>query len=151
MRKSAGILLFRLQPEPLEVLLVHPGGPFWKNKDKGAWSIPKGEFTDEEMPLDAARREFLEETGQVVKGPFIELEPVRQKSGKMVFAWAAQGDLDVEAVVSNTYKMEWPQGSGKWQSYPEVDKAGWFPLDKARNLINPAQERFLDDLLEKLD
>ncbi|MGZ5286276.1 MAG: NUDIX domain-containing protein [Flavisolibacter sp.] len=151
MRKSAGILLFRIHPEPLEVFLVHPGGPFWKNKEKGAWSIPKGEFTENELPLEAAKREFHEETGQLVYGPFIELEPVRQKSGKMVFAWAVKGDIDAATIVSNSYKMQWPPGSGTWQSYPEVDKAGWFDISKARILINPAQENFIDDLLEKLD
>lgn len=151
MRKSAGILLFRPGKNQPEVFLVHPGGPFWKYKHKGAWSIPKGEFSPDELPLEAAKREFLEETGQSVEGPFIALEPVRQKSGKMVYAWAAAGDLDAASIVSNHYKMEWPQGSGKWQSYPEVDKAGWFSIEEARELVNPAQESFLDDLLEKLE
>ncbi len=151
MRKSAGILLFRPGYHGPEVFLVHPGGPFWKYRNKGAWSIPKGEFGPAELPLHAAQREFFEETGQTVEGPFIELEPVRQKSGKMVYAWAAAGEFDASSIVSNHYKMEWPQDSGNWQSYPEVDKAGWFSIEEARELVNPAQERFLDDLIEKLE
>jgi predicted NUDIX family NTP pyrophosphohydrolase len=113
-RKSAGILLYRKKNEVLEVFLVHPGGPFWANKDAGAWSIPKGEFTEEEDPLDAAQREFLEETGSVAAGTFTELAPVTQKGGKIVFAFAIEGDIDAETIHSNTYAVEWPPYSGKW-------------------------------------
>lgn len=144
MRQSAGILLYRTQSS-LEVLLVHPGGPFWKDRDLGAWSIPKGEFTDED-PLEAARREFREETGFAADGPFHPLPPVRQKAGKQVLAWAAEGDLDPAAIRSNTFQAEWPYKSGRWQSYPEIDRAGWFPPEEARSKINPAQAAFIDAL-----
>ena len=149
MRQSAGILLFRRIHERLEFFLVHPGGPFWQNKDAGAWTIPKGEFTDEE-PLVAAKREFQEETGSAVKGPFIPLTTVRQKAGKVVHAWATEGDIDPLTIVSNTFRAEWPYKSGQWQSYPEVDKAGWFSFDKACEKINPAQVAFLEELCERL-
>jgi predicted NUDIX family NTP pyrophosphohydrolase len=149
MRQSAGILLFRRIHERLEFFLVHPGGPFWQNKDAGAWTIPKGEFTDEE-PLVAAKREFQEETGSAVKGPFIPLTTVRQKAGKVVHAWATEGDIDPLTIVSNTFRAEWPYKSGQWKSYPEVDKAGWFSFDKACEKINPAQVAFLEELCERL-
>src|SRR5690349_5011868 len=113
MRKSAGILLYRVRNKALEVFLVHPGGPFWKGKETGAWSIPKGEFTEEEEPLAAARREFQEETGNTVEGKFVELTPVVQKAGKMVYAWAVEGDIDPDTIISNTYRQEWPYKSGK--------------------------------------
>jgi predicted NUDIX family NTP pyrophosphohydrolase len=129
--------------------LVHPGGPFWKGKDAGAWSIPKGEFTDEEEPLAAAQREFEEETGKKIEGNFVELNPIKQKAGKMVYAWAVEGDINADAVVSNTFKIEWPYKSGKWQSYPEVDKAAWFSAEAAKEKINAAQAAFIDDLVEK--
>src|SRR3954470_7668863 len=119
-RKSSGILLYRNGEKELEVLLVLPGGPFWVNKDAGAWSIPKGEFDDSETPLQAAIREFQEETGTVLQGDFLELQPVVQKAGKQVHAFAQKGDLDATAIISNTFKMEWPPKSGKWQSFPEV-------------------------------
>jgi predicted NUDIX family NTP pyrophosphohydrolase len=150
MRKSAGILAYRRKAGLLEVFLVHPGGPFWKGKETGAWSIPKGEFTEEEEPLKAACREFTEETGQEVNGHFIELLPIQQKAGKMVYAWAVETDLDADKVVSNTFKMEYPYKSGKWISVPEVDKAAWLPVEEARKLINPAQVALLDDLERKL-
>ena len=150
MRKSAGIVLFRLVEDQPQFFLVHPGGPYWKGKDAGAWSIPKGEFTDAEEPLDAAIREFREETGSDVSGPFIELAPVKQKAGKMVYAWAARGDMDATSIRSNTYRMEWPYKSGKWQSYPEVDEAAWFGLDEALEKINPAQAALLQQLHEIL-
>jgi predicted NUDIX family NTP pyrophosphohydrolase len=150
MRKSAGILAYRKRSGLLEVFLVHPGGPFWKGKETGAWSIPKGEFTEEEEPLKAASREFKEETGQEVNGHFIELLPIQQKAGKMVYAWALETDVDAEKVVSNTFKMEYPYKSGKWISVPEVDKAAWLPVEEARQLINPAQVALLDDLERKL-
>ncbi|HEU0112996.1 MAG TPA: NUDIX domain-containing protein [Flavisolibacter sp.] len=146
MKKSAGILLFKKVKGNLVVFLVHPGGPFWKNKDEGAWSIPKGEFANEEDPLLAAQREFEEETGQRITGDFVELKPVKLKSGKMVYAWAVEGDVDADHIVSNTFKVEWPYKSGRWQTYPEVDKAAWLTLDEARKKINMAQTALLDEL-----
>ena len=146
-KQSAGILLYR-RNNNLEVFLVHPGGPFWKNKDAGSWTIPKGEFTSEEPALDAAIREFREETGSILKGPFQPLSPIRQKGGKRVYAWATIGDLDPSAIVSNTFEIEWPRNSGRMTSFPEVDKAGWFSLDAARAMINPAQIGFLQELEE---
>lgn len=146
MKKSAGILLFKKVKGNLVVFLVHPGGPFWKNKDEGAWSIPKGEFANEEDPLLAAQREFEEETGQKITGDFVELKPVKLKSGKMVYAWAVEGDVDADHIVSNTFKVEWPYKSGRWQTYPEVDKAAWLTLDEARKKINMAQTALLDEL-----
>ncbi|MFL5809201.1 MAG: NUDIX domain-containing protein, partial [Flavisolibacter sp.] len=121
MRKSAGILLYRIKDSFPEFFLVHPGGPFWKGKDKAAWSIPKGEFPEDEEPLTAAKREFEEETGKKISGSFIELNPVKQKGGKLVYAWAIEGEIDADKIISNTYKIEWPYKSGKWQTYPEVD------------------------------
>lgn len=150
MRKSAGILLFRTKQNGLEVFLVHPGGPYWKGKEEGAWSIPKGEFSEEEDALAAARREFQEETGQAVDGKFLELEPVRQKAGKIVFAWAVEGEIDAAAIVSNTFRQEYPYKSGKWITVPEVDKAGWFRLEEAKSLINSAQAVLLAHLERKL-
>jgi predicted NUDIX family NTP pyrophosphohydrolase len=150
MRKSAGILLFRIKNKETEVFLVHPGGPFWKGKETGAWSIPKGEFTDEEDPLTAAQREFREETGQTVTGRFMELKPIQQKAGKLVYAWAVEGDIDSENIVSNTFKQEWPYKSGKWISVPEVDKAAWFSAEEARVKMNAAQVALIDELEEKL-
>jgi predicted NUDIX family NTP pyrophosphohydrolase len=150
MRKSAGILLFRKKENYFEFFLVHPGGPFWKGKENGAWSIPKGEFGNEEDPLNTARREFEEETGKKINGDFISLDPVQQKGGKRVYAWAVEGNIDHESIVSNEFKQEWPYKSGKWQNFPEVDKAGWFEYETASRLINPAQTAFLDDLIEKL-
>ncbi|HEY0731622.1 MAG TPA: NUDIX domain-containing protein [Chitinophagaceae bacterium] len=150
MRKSAGILMFRRIDKELEVLLVHPGGPFWKNKDQGAWSIPKGEFTNSEDPLDAAIREFEEETGVKLQGNFIELEQIQQKGGKLVLAWAIESDLDPSSIRSNTFSMEWPPKSGKWIEVPEIDKASWFAVEEAREKINPAQQALLEDLKQKL-
>lgn len=128
---------------------MHPGGPFWKNRDEGAWSIPKGEYSMGEDPLAAARREFQEETGFVVEGDFIPLIPVTQAGGKVVQAWAVAGDCDPQKIRSNTFTLEWPPRSGKIREFPEVDRAGWFDLDTARKKINPAQAMFLDEL-EKL-
>jgi len=150
MRKSAGILAFRENASSLEVFLVHPGGPFWKGKEAGAWSIPKGEFSDDEDPLIAARREFKEETGQEISGEFMALDPIKQKAGKMVYAWAVKANVDAENIVSNSFKMEYPYKSGKWISVPEVDKAAWFGITEAKEKINPAQAAFLDELLTKL-
>lgn len=142
--------MFRRIDKELEVLLVHPGGPFWKNKDQGAWSIPKGEFTNSEDPLDAAIREFEEETGVKLQGNFIELEQIQQKGGKLVLAWAIESDLDPSSIKSNTFSMEWPPKSGKWIEVPEIDKASWFPVEEAREKINPAQQALLEDLKQKL-
>lgn len=147
-KQSAGLLLYRRKTDNLEVFLVHPGGPFWKNKDGSVWTIPKGEFSNEEPALDAAVREFREETGHTVKGPFQPLSPIRQKGGKRVFAWASRGDLDPEKIVSNTFELEWPRRSGKQQTFPEVDKGGWFSLADARQIINPAQIALLEELEE---
>lgn len=125
---------------------MHPGGPFWKNKDEGAWSIPKGEYSMGEDPLAAARREFREETGFTVEGDFIPLTPVTQAGGKVVQAWALAGDCDPQKIRSNTFTLEWPPRSGKIREFPEVDRAGWFDLDTARKKINRAQVTFLDEL-----
>lgn len=129
-----------------EVLLVHPGGPFWARRDAGAWSIPKGEYADGEDPLDAARREFSEELGVEAPADLTDLGTVRQKNGKEVRAFYGSGDVDVDEVVSNTFEMEWPPRSGRRASFPEVDRAEWFPLDVAREKLNPAQAEFLDRL-----
>src|SRR5215217_560880 len=150
MRKSAGILLYKITNDSTEFFLVHPGGPFWKGKENGAWSIPKGEYPEDEEPLSAAKREFEEETGKKITGNFIELQPIKQKGGKLVYAWAVEGDINAAAIISNSYKMEWPYKSGKWQNYPEVDKAGWFTAEEARQKINPAQAALIDELLERI-
>lgn len=147
MRKSAGILLYRKLNEAIEIFLVHPGGPFWSAKDIGAWSITKGEFTGEEPPLSAAIREFKEETGILLTGDFIELTPVKQKGGKMVYGWALEGDMDADTITCNSFKMEWPPKSGQWKSFPEVDKAAWFTIEEAKKKINPSQVAFIDELL----
>ncbi|MDB5202184.1 MAG: hydrolase [Ferruginibacter sp.] len=143
MKQSAGILLYRFREKKIEFFLVHPGGPFWKNKDHGSWSIPKGEFMDED-PLAAAQREFLEETGFAVAGDFLFVGETRLKSGKTIMAWAVEGDLDPAQLHSNAFEMEWPPRSGKMQSFPEVDKGNWFSIDDAREKLNPAQIIFLD-------
>ncbi|HEV7781303.1 MAG TPA: NUDIX domain-containing protein [Chitinophagaceae bacterium] len=148
-KKSAGIILYRLKTGRVEVLLVHPGGPYWKNKDDGAWSIPKGEFSDED-PFKAAQREFEEETGIGISGPSIILSPVRQKSGKTVYAFAVEGDADPATIKSNSFEMEWPPGSGRLQTFPEVDKAGWFFMEAAKIKILDAQIPLLDELAERL-
>lgn len=149
-RVSAGLLMYRKTPRGVEVLLVHPGGPFWRNKDQGAWTIPKGEVEEGEDLLAAARREFEEETGIRAREPFLPLESVKQKGGKTVYAWAFEGDCDPEAIRSNQFQMEWPKGSGKLQSFPEIDRAAFFRLDEAKLRINPAQASFLDELRIKL-
>lgn len=148
--KSAGILLYRMRNKFLEVFLVHPGGPFWAKKDEGAWSIPKGEFDDDEDALTAARREFKEETGIGIKGNFIELSPIKQKSGKFVYAWAVEGDIDPSQIRSNEFEMEWPPRSGKKRSFPEVDKAAWFAPDEAEKKINGAQSALIRELVKKM-
>ena len=146
MRKSAGILLYRSRQEQAEYFLVHPGGPFWKNKDIGAWSVPKGEFEDGEDPLKAAQREFEEETGIAIKGTFTALTPVKQKSGKMIYTWACEGDIDHSIIRSNTFPIEWPPRSGKYIDIPEVDKGGWFTYEEAREKLIPGQVPILDEL-----
>ncbi len=148
--KSAGILLFRLVNNENEFFLVHPGGPFWAKKDIGTWSIPKGEFATSEDPLTGAIREFFEETGVSISGNFIELEPVIQKAGKQVFAWALEGNIDPATIKSNSFKTEWPPKSGLSKSFPEVDKAAWFDANTAKEKINPAQVSFIEQLLQKL-
>ena len=145
-KTSAGLLMHRTRAGRTEVLLVHPGGPFWRNKDAGAWSIPKGELADGENPLAAARREFAEELGTAPDGPFAALPPVKQKGGKTVLAWAVAGDLDVSAIRSNRFALEWPPRSGRHVDFPEVDRAAWFDLPTARAKINPAQAALLDAL-----
>src|SRR6478672_11788044 len=146
-QRSAGILLFRRGSDSLEVLLVHPGGPFFARKDDGSWSIPKGLYEDGEEPLAAARREFEEELGSPCPGgDALELGEIRQKSGKRVIAWAIEGDLDAASIVSNTFELEWPPRSGRVQTFPEVDRAAWFTLDAARTKILAAQAPFLDRL-----
>jgi predicted NUDIX family NTP pyrophosphohydrolase len=149
-RQSAGILLYRFTDQQIQIFLVHPGGPFFRNKDEGSWSIPKGEFLDDEDPLDAAKREFAEETGQMVDGKFIRLEPIVQKSGKKVYAWAVEGDIKAESIVSNTFELEWPPKSGKKQSFPEIDRAGWFDIETAKVKINIAQVGLIEELAIKV-
>lgn len=146
MKKSAGLLLYREKQNELEVLLVHPGGPFWKHKDEGAWTIPKGELSEGEKPLDAAIREFEEETGVRIKGSFRELVPIRQKSGKMVFAFSIKMDIDVTTFQSNQVKIEWPYKSGKFILIPEIDKAEWFALSEAKEKILASQGALLEEL-----
>jgi len=145
-KKSAGLLLFRRNSQGLrvEVLLVHPGGPFWRKKDEGAWTIPKGEFIDDEDALAAARREFQEETGSdAPAGEYSALKPVKQAGGKIVTAWAFEGDCDADAIRSNTFTMEWPPGSGRQQEFPEVDRAAWFDLETAEEKILKGQLDFI--------
>ncbi|OCX50927.1 hypothetical protein BEL04_19595 [Mucilaginibacter sp. PPCGB 2223] len=149
-KQSAGILLYRKTGPALEFFLVHPGGPFFKNKDNGAWSIPKGEFNDDEDALAAARREFEEETGLVIDGKFIPLNAVKLKSGKTVQAWAVEGDIDHTQIISNTFSIEWPPKSGAIQTFPEVDRAAWFGYEEALIKINPAQADLLKQILQLL-
>ena len=144
-KQSAGILAYRQGSGVLEVLLVHPGGPFHAKKDLGDWSIPKGEFANEDA-LAAARREFMEETGQAVDGTFIALQPVKLKSGKLIYAWAVEADIDAGNIVSNTFELEWPPRSGRMQSFPEVDRAAWFTLAVAEEKINAGQAPLLREL-----
>lgn len=148
--QSAGVVLFRRKGQALEVLLVHPGGPFWARKDEGAWSIPKGEFSIDEAPADAARREFIEETGIELKAELFPMTPVAQSRGKTVHPFAVYGDLDVEAIRSNTFEMEWPPRSGQTRSFPEIDRAAWFPLVEAKRKIVTGQRPILDELHERL-
>jgi predicted NUDIX family NTP pyrophosphohydrolase len=149
--QSAGLLLYRRRDGKLEVLLVHPGGPFWQKRDEGAWSIPKGEFADNEVGMEAARREFQEELGAPAPdGEMTPLGSVRQAGGKVVYAWALPGDFDVTRVTSNTFEVEWPPRSGKMQTFPEIDRAAWFDLDTARRRVVAAQRTFIDRLEQLL-
>ena len=146
-RTSAGILLWRRRDNRLEVLLAHMGGPYWVNKDLGHWTIPKGEIEQGEEPVAVARREFAEETGsELPDTPLVELGEIRQKSGKLVLAWAVRGDLDATTAVSNSYQMEWPPGSGRVETFPEIDRVEWFKLKQARRKLKAAQVPFLDRL-----
>jgi predicted NUDIX family NTP pyrophosphohydrolase len=146
---SAGILMFRKRDSTLQVLLVHPGGPFWRNKDAGAWSIPKGEYSEGENPLAAARREFQEETGLEAQGEFIPLGQIKQPGGKVITAWAMQGDCSPAAIRSNLFSIEWPPKSGRQQEFPEIDRADWFSLRDAQTRIIKGQAGFLDELVLK--
>jgi len=149
-KRSAGILLFRRQPD-LQVLIGHLGGPMWSRRDTAAWSIPKGEYGPEETALDAARREFTEELGvPVPAAELVDLGVVTQRGGKQVTAWAAEADLDLDQVVLGTFELEWPPGSGRIQRYPELDRLAWCPLDQARDRLITAQREFLDRLAERL-
>ena len=149
-KQSAGLLLYRETARGVEVLLVHPGGPFWAKKDDGAWSIPKGEFEEGEDPLRAALRECEEELGTTVAGDLVRLEPIRQPSRKMVHAWAVRFEFDPARLKSNTFSMEWPPKSGTLREFPEVDRAQWFNLDEARRRILRGQAPFLDQLVDRL-
>ena len=150
-KQSAGLLMYRKRSEAVQVLLVHPGGPFWAKKDIGSWSIPKGEFGQDEDALKGARREFEEETGFLPTGNFIRLGAAKQPSGKLVHAWAFEGDLDAKKIKSNMFSMEWPPQSGKQQEFPEVDRAEWFTIETAREKILKGQVEFLDELLRTLE
>ena len=149
--QSAGVLLYRLREGKLEVLLVHPGGPFWKRRDDGVWSLPKGEIEAGEEALDVARREFKEELGHPAPdAPMLALGSIRQAGGKVVLAWAVAGDLDADDIESAAFEMEWPPKSGRMHAFPEVDRAGWFDLDTARRKILDTQRTFLDRLEAEL-
>ncbi|MET3980582.1 putative NUDIX family NTP pyrophosphohydrolase [Mucilaginibacter sp. UYP25] len=150
LKQSAGILLYRLTDGVLQVFLVHPGGPYFRKKDDGAWSVPKGEFSDDEEPLAAAQREFEEEVGKTITGNFIKLQPVKQKSGKVVHAWAVEGEIDHTNITSNTFEIEWPPKSGKRASFPEIDRAGWFTIDEAKVKMIPGQVGMIEELEELL-
>jgi predicted NUDIX family NTP pyrophosphohydrolase len=147
---SAGLLMFKSCDGQVRVLLVHPGGPFWKKKDEGAWSIPKGECDQAEDPLDAAKREFEEETGIKPHGDFVALDQIKQPSGKVIIAWAFEGDCSPSEIRSNTFSMEWPPHSGLQQEFPEVDRADWFTLSDAQKRIVKGQIGFLDRLVARL-
>jgi predicted NUDIX family NTP pyrophosphohydrolase len=149
-KQSAGLLMYRTREGRLEVFLVHPGGPFWAKKDLGAWSIPKGEYVEGENPLDAARREFTEETGFEAGGDFIDLGTIKQAGGKLVSVWAIEGDCDPEKLVSNTCMIDWPPRTGRKIEIPEVDRGAWFGVQEAREKILKSQEPVIDLLLTRL-
>ena len=150
-KRSAGLLMYRKRDGVLEVFLVHPGGPFWARKDLGTWSIPKGEFDESEDGLAAAKREFLEEVGQKIEGrAFLALTPARQKGGKVVYAWAVQGEVDEAAVTSNEFEMEWPPKSGRTGRFPEVDRGQWFSVAEARRKLVSGQVPIVDELARNL-
>ena len=150
-RASAGLLLYRRAAAGLQVMLVHPGGPYWARKDDGAWSIPKGEIEPGEEAIAAARREFEEETGASVSGEFVPLPPVKLRSGKVIHAWAVQADFDPAALRSNLFSMEWPPRSGEQREFPEADRAAWFGVERARVKIHPGQAPLIDSLLAHLE
>ena len=150
-RQSAGLLVYKRAKSGLQIFLVHPGGPFWAKKDRGAWSIPKGEFAEGEEALAAACREFREEVGQDVAGPFVALTPRRQPSRKMIHAWAVEGEVDAEALVSNEFELEWPPRSGRMQRFPEVDAGTWFTFEEAKGRIQPGQLPILEELAQLLE
>lgn len=143
--------MYRFHNSQLEVLLVHPGGPFWAKKDAGAWSIPKGEFDEGEDPLAAAKREFREETGCAIDAALIPLRPLKQRGGKLVYAWMVEGNCDPAAIKSNTFTIQWPPRSGRRQVFPEVDRAEWFPIDEADAKLLAGQRGFLDELAQNLE
>ena len=150
-KRSAGLLLYRRASGGVEVLLAHPGGPLWRTRDAGAWTIPKGEIEAGEQPQAVARREFREETGhEAPTGDGVDLGEIRQKSGKLVVAWGCEGDLDPATAVSNTFPLEWPSGSGDYIDVPEIDRVEWFGPNEARRRLNPAQAPFVDRLLEAI-
>lgn len=149
-KTSAGLLMYRFHEGNLQVLLAHPGGPFFKNKDEGAWSIPKGEIEPDEDYLLAAKREFEEEMGLIPEGTFLPLTPVKQKGGKIVHAWAIEGECDPKAIVSNTFSIMWPPKSGKEVEFPEIDRAEFFDVEIARSKINAAQAALIDELEQRL-
>ncbi len=149
-KQSAGILLYRFTDKIFEVLIVHPGGPFWAKKDLNAWSIPKGEFAEGEDPLQAARREFEEEIGQTISGDFISLSPIKQNSGKIVFPFALEKNIDVSSIRSNYFSMEWPPGSGIQKEFPEIDKAAWVDHKTSRDKLIKSQSAIVDELMDKL-
>ena len=151
LKLSAGLVVFRWQGPSLEVFLVHPGGPFWQKKDLGAWSIPKGEYSQGEEPIAVARREFEEETGFQIDGELTPLADIKQPSGKIISAWAAAGDFSAANIRSNLFSIEWPPKSGKTQEFPEVDRAEWFGIEEARMRITKGQVGFLEQIAEKLN
>jgi predicted NUDIX family NTP pyrophosphohydrolase len=147
-KRSAGLIMYRKLKGEIEVFLVHPGGPFWVNKDRGAWTLPKGEYFEEEEPLVAAQREFQEETGFVPQGPFLELGSIRQRSGKIVSAWAFEGDCVPDALISNTCEIEWPPHSGRRLEIPEIDRGRWFSMNEASEYMREEQRELLRRLAE---
>ena len=150
-KQSAGLLIYRKRLAGTEVFLVHPGGPFWQNKDTGAWSIPKGESAAGDDPLETAQREFREETGMEATGPFVPLQPIKQRGGKVVHAWLCEGNFDATRVKSNSFTIEWPRDSGQLKEFPEVDRAAWFTLETAKEKLLESQLPLLDELELLLD